>query len=208
MSGGATRWVAYAASRLAEVLLVGLGLFFVVADEEQSLDVLFFWDLLALLYLAVGFAALRRSRLAASPGHLLRPPRGFPGRRFNFCFSAVASLVGALAAVISVLYKDDEYVQLCGAVAMFCSWMLLHAGYGRMYSGFDPAHGGLAFPGGEEPDRVDYMYFSYTIGATFASSDVAVTTRRMRWHVMVHSVLSFFFNALVIAIAIGVIKDG
>jgi uncharacterized membrane protein len=34
---------------------------------------------------------------------------------------------------------------------------------------------------------------------------VSVTSQAMRWHVMVHSVLSFFYNAVVLAVAIGIL---
>ena len=45
-------------------------------------------------------------------------------------------------------------------------------------------------------------YFSITVAATAQTSDVAVTTREMRQLVMLQSVLSFAFNALVLALAI------
>ncbi|HEY6594740.1 MAG TPA: DUF1345 domain-containing protein [Asanoa sp.] len=44
-----------------------------------------------------------------------------------------------------------------------------------------------------------------TIGVSFATSDVEVRSRVLRWHVMVHSVLGFFYNAVVLAVAIGVV---
>ena len=38
-------------------------------------------------------------------------------------------------------------------------------------------------------------------GCAFATSDVTVTARRLRWTVTVHSVLAFFYNAVVMAVA-------
>jgi uncharacterized membrane protein len=32
-----------------------------------------------------------------------------------------------------------------------------------------------------------------------------VTTPSMRWHVMMHSVLSFFYSAVVLALAVGIL---
>jgi uncharacterized membrane protein len=40
---------------------------------------------------------------------------------------------------------------------------------------------------------------------SFASSDVEVHGRALRWHVLVHSVISFFYNAVVLAVAVSVI---
>ena len=45
------------------------------------------------------------------------------------------------------------------------------------------------------------MYFAITIGTTFATSDVNVVSRRLRWTVATDSVLAFFHNAIVMAIA-------
>ena len=40
------------------------------------------------------------------------------------------------------------------------------------------------------------------VGTAFSVSDVLVTTARMRWHVLVHSIISFFYNAAVVAFAL------
>ena len=42
--------------------------------------------------------------------------------------------------------------------------------------------------------------------ATFATSDVEVRTRRMRLLVATHSVISFFYNAVVVAAAFAVLQ--
>ena len=47
--------------------------------------------------------------------------------------------------------------------------------------------------------------FSFTLGTSFAASDVTVTSRTMRWHVMMHSILSFFYNTVVLAVAFGIL---
>jgi uncharacterized membrane protein len=83
---------------------------------------------------------------------------------------------------------------------------LLHAGYARFYAGLYAADGGgLEFPRRQQPGPVDFMYFSFTLGTSFAVSDVTVTAPGMRWHVMAHSILCFFYNAIVLAVAIGIV---
>lgn len=56
------------------------------------------------------------------------------------------------------------------------------------------------------PELAEFLYFSFTIGTSFAVSDVTVVSRSMRKRVTAHSVLSFFFNAAVVAIAIDWLK--
>ena len=51
------------------------------------------------------------------------------------------------------------------------------------------------------------MNLSFTVGVTFATSDVEVVNRRMRWHVLVHSILSFVYNIAVIAIVVNVVSN-
>jgi uncharacterized membrane protein len=80
--------------------------------------------------------------------------------------------------------------------------MLLQAGYARRYASMYVRGGGLTFPSTADPSAVDFLYFSVTIGTAFSVSDVLVTTARMRWHVLVHSTISFFYNAAVVAFAL------
>lgn len=65
--------------------------------------------------------------------------------------------------------------------------------------------GGLEFPSEDEPDGMDFIYFSYAIGMTAQVADVAVSSRRMRRIVLRHSVLAFFFNTIIIAATVNVV---
>lgn len=189
--------------RLHEVALIVVGLGFVFVADEDELAYLGIWDLLAVMYVGIGVVVLRRSR--RDP----RPVKDGPivGRfRFNFLFALVASMIGFFVAVdIAVSDNPDEYqilLNLLGVVAMILSWMLLQAGYARRYASMYVRGGGLTFPSTADPSAVDFLYFSVTIGTAFSVSDVLVTTARMRWHVLVHSTISFFYNAAVVAFAL------
>jgi uncharacterized membrane protein len=63
-------------------------------------------------------------------------------------------------------------------------------------------HRGLDFPGEISPDYWDFLYFATSIGATSQTSDVAIRSRAFRRLVTVHAVVSFFFNATVLALTI------
>jgi len=63
--------------------------------------------------------------------------------------------------------------------------------------------GGLDFPGDTpEPGPWDFLYYSFTLGMTAQTSDTAVTTTQMRRVTLAHSVLSFFYNAVIVALAV------
>jgi uncharacterized membrane protein len=67
-------------------------------------------------------------------------------------------------------------------------------------------HGaGLQFPGNEAPDYFDFLYYAHVVGMTSQVSDVVVTSRRMRRLTLIHSVTSFAFNMLVLALSINLV---
>jgi uncharacterized membrane protein len=222
MSAG--RVVASAITRITQLGLValGLGLVFLSGSAGSDLAYLVGWDLLVGSYLAVGFAVARRRRARPEPAR----PGGGLGRvltsaRLSFGFAILASLVGVGSLSSALSYGGNatygQAIRLFGGTAIIAAWLLLHAGYAGFYASryygseaaddrADPdpdVAGGLEFPRDAKPTAADFLYFSFSIGTSFAVSDVNVTTQDMRWHVMVHSVLSFFYNAVVLAAAIG-----
>ena len=62
--------------------------------------------------------------------------------------------------------------------------------------------GGVDFPGSKEPLYWDFIYFSFTVGMTFQTSDVSVTSTRWRHVVVLHSFAAFLFNLGVVAFTI------
>jgi uncharacterized membrane protein len=64
--------------------------------------------------------------------------------------------------------------------------------------------GGLVFPEEEHPDYWDFFYFATSIGAASQTSDVSIGARALRRLVILHAVISFFFNTMVLALAINI----
>ena len=89
------------------------------------------------------------------------------------------------------------------------SWAFIHTifslHYAHEFYGESGAVGGLAFPGGEtEPDYWDFVYFSFVIGMTSQVSDVGITNREIRRTAAAHGVVSFFFNAALLALTVNI----
>ncbi len=61
---------------------------------------------------------------------------------------------------------------------------------------------GLEFPGTKDPGGYDFLYFAFVIGMTAQTSDIAITTTAMRKINLVHAVVSFFFNTVLVAAAV------
>jgi len=89
------------------------------------------------------------------------------------------------------------------------SWSLIHTVYAIHYAHlyYSPPEGGLIFPGGAEPNYIDFLYYSFVVGMTCQVSDVQVLTKPMRRLTLAHGVLAFFFNACVLALAVNILAS-
>lgn len=67
---------------------------------------------------------------------------------------------------------------------------------------------GFEFPRTSYPVYWDFIYFSFTCGMAFATSDVIVTTTRIRRIVAIHCLAAFAFNIGVIAFTINLLASG
>ncbi len=195
------------------LLIVGLNLLFpwFALNDAVLLGV---YSGLGLVYCGAGLAALFRTAYRADEGRIApwSPTRRWM-RWFMLATPIVTSGVGLIAAFFAVVSKQlpDEFGSktaygIVAAIAMVVSWLILQAGCARLYEAkWHDEGGGLQFPGTPDPQLVDFTYFSYTMGASFAVSDVEATNRRMRVRILVHSVWSFFYNAAIVAMGISIL---
>jgi len=86
------------------------------------------------------------------------------------------------------------------------SWSLIHTvfavHYAHLYYG--PSRGGLIFPGGGDPHYYDFLYYSFVVGMTCQVSDVQVAEAGLRRLTLIHGVLAFFFNTVILALAVSI----
>jgi uncharacterized membrane protein len=67
---------------------------------------------------------------------------------------------------------------------------------------------GFRFPGTSEPVYWDFVYFAFTCGMAFATSDVEVTDVRVRKVVAFHCLAAFAFNIGVLAFTVNLLASG
>lgn len=122
---------------------------------------------------------------------------------------SVAALVGQLGALPQVPESargGHLFLVVCtivGAWILVGSLFALH--YARLYFASSSAHPALVFPGEmKDPVYLDFLYFSFTISVASQTSDVAVTERRTRRWVLLHSVFAFFFNVAIVGLSINI----
>ncbi len=130
--------------------------------------------------------------------------------------STLASFLAVLLLLISKKKSEDtETLHLAVAIAgMLFAWVLIHTIFAFRYAHiFYGDHkeksnthaGGLEFPEDKKPDYMDFAYFSFVLGMTFQVSDVQVCSKRLRRLVLLHGILSFIFNTVMIALTINII---
>ena len=78
-----------------------------------------------------------------------------------------------------------------------------HVYYERRERGID--FGGIEFPHTAEPSYIEFIYFAFTVGMTFQTSDAVITCTRIRQVVIGHGVAGFVFNIGVLAFTINVL---
>ena len=64
---------------------------------------------------------------------------------------------------------------------------------------------GLGFPGlaeGQDAQLWDFIYYSFTIGLASQTADVSALSTRLRRITLVHSVFAFYYNTVVLALAV------
>ena len=100
-------------------------------------------------------------------------------------------------------------------VALIAAWLFIQTIFAFRYAHRyyqeeklnEPDGPGLQFPGGLDPDYFDFLYYAHVVGMTSQVSDVQVTSREMRRLTLVHSVLSFGFNMLILALSINMVAS-
>ena len=132
----------------------------------------------------------------------------------------ILGIVAAVAAIAAIIWelgpvkdmKEWPKVAHLGLVAasVLSSWTFIQTMFALHYAGayYQPhageIRGGLEFPGESAPGWTEFLYQSFVIGCTFATSDVNVASKRMRGIVVIQGVVSFFFNTIILALAINI----
>jgi uncharacterized membrane protein len=203
-------------SRLVFSLLVGIVVFFLTPGRWQpALRGEVGWVTAVTLTLVLALLAVGD----ASPAHCRRHARNEDERAWVITAIIIAAVAVSLGSLGLLLRKDSApagtaALRSCVAlVSVVVSWLLTHTTFAFRYAHHyygDPVgpateRRGLEFPGKDPPDYWDFFYYSFVVGMTCQVSDVQVTSSSMRKLTLSHGILSFFFNAGVLALAVNIL---
>jgi uncharacterized membrane protein len=194
--------------------LVGLGIGLAVALAVPSsvhLDVrvLAAWDVCVLIFMGLLVPILRQGH----PETDYRRRRGVSGKALLVLVLAIlASLVatGVMLTGLRKLSEAQRAAQLSLSVlAVFGTWLLMNVVFGFRYAALyyrqrreGATTAAVDFPGAESPGYSDFMYLGFAVGMTFGVTDTGLGSPAMRHLALWHSILSFWFNTAILALAI------
>ena len=191
-------WTLHARLFISAAFGVAVALVLVALPWRMSTRILIGWDLGVVLYLALSYRAAAHASIAT-----IR-------QRAAINDDALASLAAALA---ELGHAPGWYQVALGVSTILLSWAFMHwifpLHYAREFYGAsgDKHAGGLLFPGKEEPDYWDFLYYSLVVAMTAQVSDVQITSKAIRRLTTVHGVASFFFNVTVLALTVNIVAS-
>jgi uncharacterized membrane protein len=191
---------------------------------ETTTRILFAWNLAIVAYLVlVGFMMIR-----ATKDSMRKRAKSLDEGRYMVLILAMVAALASLVTIVLELYNLKN--ASTGVVALhiglsvatiLTAWSFVHVIFAEHYAhGFynlDDDFGidgddsiesqkkkGLHFPGQPWPDYLDFLYFSFTIGVANQTADTEVVSRGMRVLVLIHSIISYFFNTIILALTINI----
>jgi uncharacterized membrane protein len=169
------------------------------------------WDISVGLYMLMALEMMTR----ADVHQIRRRAAGQDEGAIVILVLTVAAALASLLAIVALLGTSGTGAGprrpaelILATITIVLSWAFIHTIFALHYAHefYDQSGvGGLAFPSGaEEPDYWDFVYFALVIGMTSQVSDVGITTKEIRRTVTAHGVVSFFFNAALLALTVNI----
>jgi len=203
-----------ATGRLAVSVIVGIAAGLLLSDRQSwAASTVGAWDCGSFTLLALNWQIIWTADAEATKR---RAGASDPGRTAAWVLALVASCFSLFAGSVVVRHAssiDPErsplLIALC-LIAVGSAWSLTHTSYALRYAHLfyreNDSQGGLTFPGDANPDDFDFAYFAFTVGMTFQASDISITSPLVRRTVLAHSILSFAYNTVIIALMINVLS--
>jgi uncharacterized membrane protein len=203
-----------AITRLGTSLALGVVAYFAAATRVPAIGATFLgWDIASLVLLGLSWSAIGSADARTTQS---RAGSEDPGRTLVYVIIVLTSSVSLLAATLLQRNAHTLAPDWAHAVALLClatvalAWTTTHTTfafrYAHLYYREDAEGvGGVEVPGGAAPTYFDFAYFAFTIGMCFQVSDFCVTSRQVRRAVLLHSVISFAYNSIILAFVLNLV---
>jgi uncharacterized membrane protein len=205
--------------RLLTAILVAASIYFLLPQWMQlSTRILFAWDIGVIIFLSLVWVMMMK----ATTQKMQRSAQRQDESRWAILGAIVAAACASLLAIGFMLSKNKDISSsiltlhiILTLVTIVVSWLLIHTMFALHYAHlyYQPKSDrtsppdALDFPREKQPDYWDFLYFSLGIGMTCQVSDVPINSRLLRRLVLIHEVLTFFFNTVILALAINILAS-
>jgi uncharacterized membrane protein len=202
------RWV----TRAVDVLLLLASLGTILNPEDPAVDYSAYvltsvaWIFFALCYIGIRMSRVRRARHGDQ-----RWPERLAGRRTSYLITlaTAVTLFSAGLDIATAEGSDDvqDIIRSFGVIMVLLAWAILHLSYAERYAQLflNADEPPFSFPETPAPTLLEFVYFSFTVGTTFATSDVEVRSTRTRGIVLCHGLLAFVYNTAIISMVVGLL---
>lgn len=168
------------------------------------------WDIgVGLLLIESGFKLIR----ARSTADIRRRAAALDDAGPAVLPLAVLAALASVGVVVGVALRassggDTGAAAVLALTTVALSWLFVHTMFAFHYAhayytlAGKTDRGGLIFPGGEPPDYWDFLHFSLIIGVASQTADVQISDKALRRASTVHSLTSFLFNTVIVALTV------
>lgn len=171
--------------------------------EAAAKGYLVAFDFAAILFLLASLPLLKVHDQATMKRHATANDAN---RTMLLVVVAIVSLAVLVAVETMTSATPGWKTKLLIVSTLLVAWLFANSiyalHYAHLYAGRD---GGIEFPGNEKPGYTDFVYFSFTLGMTFQTSDVDISDKGIRNVVTCHCLIAFVFNLGILAFTINVL---
>jgi uncharacterized membrane protein len=212
-------WLIRRPGRITTGLIAAAIAYLATMSLPDELNLLIPYDVAVAVYLGL-FCVLMERASPEDAAEMTR--RGEPNNRLVL-ITVVALSVVSLVGVAAMLNRpagprwEINLHMMASLLAVILSWFLAHIYFGLHYmqlyyddtvvDGKRSYHLGLEFPQRPTADFWDFMYYSFTIAMCYQTSDVTVTSTRIRRVTLVHAIFSFLFVTAIIGFVVNIISN-
>ena len=213
-------WLIRRPDRIAAAIVAIAVAYLLTSGLPDELNLLIPYDVGVAIYISL-FCVLMERASPEDAAEMTR--RGEPNNRLvliTVIALSVVSLVGVAAMLNHPPGRTRWEVNLHMTASLFVvilSWFLAHIYFGLHYmqlyyddhivDGKRTYHLGLEVPERPTADFWDFMYYSFTLAMCYQTSDVTVTSTRIRRVTLVHAIFSFLFVSAIIGFVVNVISN-
>jgi uncharacterized membrane protein len=219
-SAGNLPWFIRRPSRIVAAIIVAAVAYVATSRLPDELSLLIPYDLAVAVYIALFSVFMQR----ASPEDAAEIARRGEPHTGLVLIAVIALSLVSLVGVAAMLNRppgrprwEINLQMTASLLAVILSWFLVQMYFGfhymRLYYDDTVVDGklvyqmGLEFPERSTADFWDFMYYSFTIAMCYQTSDVSITSVKIRRVTLLHSIFSFLFVTAIIGFVVNVISN-